>query len=133
MGTETTGNHGAFNQNLGMWKAYGLVHKLLQNDIPVSWAIDTTKTTNNANPLRGRNAAVRPLTGQQTSLPVIGQAADTHGARWLASRAGRRAAWAGSRPTPSSWSAHPGGWSSTALPGRCASTETGGFATGSRS
>ena len=29
MGTETTGNHGAFNQNLGMWKAYGLVHKLL--------------------------------------------------------------------------------------------------------
>ena len=35
------GNHTAFNQNSGMWKAYGLVYKLLQNGIPVHWAIWT--------------------------------------------------------------------------------------------
>ena len=31
-------------QNLGMWKAYGLVVRLLQNGIPVSWAISEAKT-----------------------------------------------------------------------------------------
>jgi hypothetical protein len=28
-----------FDQNNGMWKAYGLVNRLLQNGIPVNWAI----------------------------------------------------------------------------------------------
>ncbi len=31
-------------QNYGMFKAYGLVYKLLQNGIPVSWAIGNPKT-----------------------------------------------------------------------------------------
>src|SRR3954447_3141318 len=34
MDTDSSGNHAAYNQNSGMWKAYGLVYKLLQNDIP---------------------------------------------------------------------------------------------------
>jgi len=48
MDTDTSGNHTAFNQNSGMWKSYGLVYKLLQNGIPVHWAILETKslTTN---------------------------------------------------------------------------------------
>ncbi len=33
-------------QNMGMWKAYGLVYNLLSNGIPVSWAISDTKTYN---------------------------------------------------------------------------------------
>ena len=37
--TTTGTNHTNFNQNLGMWKAYGLVYKLLQNGIPVYWGI----------------------------------------------------------------------------------------------
>ena len=32
-------------QNLGMWKAYGLLYRLLSNGIPVRWAISSTKTT----------------------------------------------------------------------------------------
>ncbi len=39
MDTDTTGNHASFNQNQGMWKAYGLIYRLLQNGIPVGWAI----------------------------------------------------------------------------------------------
>ena len=39
--------------------------------------------TTSASALRGRIAAVRPLTGQQTALPVIRQAADAHGTTWL--------------------------------------------------
>lgn len=35
-------------QNTGMWKAYGLVYKLLSEGIPVSWAISDTKTFNGA-------------------------------------------------------------------------------------
>jgi len=48
MDTDTSANHTAFNQNAGMWKAYGLVYKLLQNGIPVRWAIleGKTATTN---------------------------------------------------------------------------------------
>jgi hypothetical protein len=34
------------SQNFGMWKAYGLVYKLLQNGVPVSWAIGNPKTPN---------------------------------------------------------------------------------------
>jgi lipoprotein-anchoring transpeptidase ErfK/SrfK len=34
-------------------------------------------------PLRGRIAAVRPLTGQQTALPVIARATDERGVEWL--------------------------------------------------
>jgi L,D-transpeptidase catalytic domain len=34
-------------------------------------------------PLRGRIAAVRPLTGQQTALPVLAHAVDEHGDEWL--------------------------------------------------
>src|SRR5262249_36127047 len=44
MSTDTAGNHAAFNQNQGMWKAYGLVYKLLQNGIPIRWGISETKT-----------------------------------------------------------------------------------------
>src|SRR5689334_18809502 len=44
MDTDTAGNHAAFNQNQGMWKAYGLLYRLLQNGVPVSWAISQTKT-----------------------------------------------------------------------------------------
>jgi hypothetical protein len=44
MDTDTTGIHASFNQNLGMWKAYGLVYRLLQNGIPVNWGISETKT-----------------------------------------------------------------------------------------
>ena len=44
MDTDTAANHASFNQNLGMWKAYGLVYKLLQNGIPVRWGIKETKT-----------------------------------------------------------------------------------------
>ena len=33
-------------QNMGMWKAYGLVYNLLSNGIPVSWAINDAKTFN---------------------------------------------------------------------------------------
>jgi hypothetical protein len=39
MDTDATGNHASYNQNSGMWKAYGLLYRLLQNDIPVHWAI----------------------------------------------------------------------------------------------
>ena len=35
MDTDTSANHASFNQNLGMWKAYGLLYRLLQNGIPV--------------------------------------------------------------------------------------------------
>jgi uncharacterized repeat protein (TIGR01451 family) len=45
MDTDTTGNHALFNQNLGMWKAYGLVYRLLDNGIPVHWAIAEGKTS----------------------------------------------------------------------------------------
>ena len=45
MDTDTAGNHARYNQNNGMWKAYGLVYKLLQNGIPVHWAIAETKTS----------------------------------------------------------------------------------------
>ena len=44
MDTDTTANHAAFNQNQGMWKAYGLLYRLLQNGIPVHWAIKANKT-----------------------------------------------------------------------------------------
>ncbi len=46
MDTDTSGNHASFNQNLGMWKAYGLVYRLLQNGIPVHWAIEPGKSFN---------------------------------------------------------------------------------------
>ena len=40
MDTDTSSiAHTAANQDSGMWKAYGLVYKLLQNDIPVKWAV----------------------------------------------------------------------------------------------
>src|SRR3954464_15154056 len=45
MDTDTTGNHAAYNQNSGMWKAYGLVYKLLQSGIPVQWAIADAKAS----------------------------------------------------------------------------------------
>lgn len=45
MDTDTSGNHASYNQNLGMWKAYGLVYRLLQNGVPVSWAIRQNKTS----------------------------------------------------------------------------------------
>ena len=45
MDTDTALNHSAYNQDQGMWKAFGLVNRLLSNGIPVAWAIDTTKTT----------------------------------------------------------------------------------------
>ncbi len=35
---------GRTNQTNGMWRAYGLVYKLLQNGIPVYWAIKSYKT-----------------------------------------------------------------------------------------
>jgi hypothetical protein len=47
MDTDTTANHASFNQNQGMWKAYGLLYRLLQNGIPVRWAIASPKTTTN--------------------------------------------------------------------------------------
>jgi lipoprotein-anchoring transpeptidase ErfK/SrfK len=34
-------------------------------------------------PLRGKIAAVRPLTGQQTAIPVLEEATDAHGGEWL--------------------------------------------------
>src|SRR5437879_5196207 len=43
MDTDISGNHASFNQNLGMWKAYGLVFKLLQNGVPVYWGIKPTR------------------------------------------------------------------------------------------
>jgi hypothetical protein len=43
MDTDTSANHAAFNQNLGMWKAYGLLFGLLQDGVPVRWAISSTK------------------------------------------------------------------------------------------
>ncbi|MCX6245970.1 MAG: hypothetical protein NTU98_14850 [Bacteroidetes bacterium] len=33
-------------QDLGMWKAYGLVYNLLSNGVPVHWAINSSKTWN---------------------------------------------------------------------------------------
>ena len=45
MDTDTASNHSAFNQNLGMWKAYGLLDRLLRNGVPVSWAIAEGKAT----------------------------------------------------------------------------------------
>jgi hypothetical protein len=45
MDTDVSGNHCpspptiCFNQDRGMWKAYGLVFRLLENGIPVYWAI----------------------------------------------------------------------------------------------
>ncbi len=45
MDTDTTLNHTAYNQNNGMWKAYGLLYRLLDNGVPVSWAINTSKTS----------------------------------------------------------------------------------------
>ena len=44
MDADTSANHASFNQNLGMWKAYGLVYRLLQNGIPVRWGIKESKT-----------------------------------------------------------------------------------------
>jgi len=43
MDTDISGNHGTYNQNLGMWKAYGLVNRLLLNGIPVRWSINILK------------------------------------------------------------------------------------------
>ena len=45
MDTDTSGNHTAFNQNLGMWKSFGLIYRLLENGIPVGWAIKEGKTS----------------------------------------------------------------------------------------
>ncbi len=45
MDTDTSGNHASYNQNTGMWKAYGLLYRLLANGIPVRWAISQTKTS----------------------------------------------------------------------------------------
>ena len=44
-------------QDTGMLRAYGLVYKLLQNDIPVRWSIDQTKvsTTSWARSTPGRS------------------------------------------------------------------------------
>ena len=36
----------ATNQDFGMWRAYGLVHRLLQKGVPVAWAIAPAKTWN---------------------------------------------------------------------------------------
>src|SRR6185369_15138599 len=47
MDTDTAPGHASYNQNNGMWKAYGLVYRLLQNNIPVEWAITTTKISTN--------------------------------------------------------------------------------------
>ena len=46
MDTDTTGNHASYNQNTGMWKAYGLLYKLLKSGIPVHWAIKENKVYN---------------------------------------------------------------------------------------
>lgn len=46
MDTDTAGNHATYNQDLGMWKAYGLLHKLLRNGVPVYWAIKPDKAFN---------------------------------------------------------------------------------------
>src|ERR1043166_8761204 len=46
MDTDTSGNHASYNQNLGMWKAYGLIYQLLQNNIPVYWTIKDNKSFN---------------------------------------------------------------------------------------
>src|SRR4051812_11254575 len=45
MDTDTAANHASYNQNTGMWKAYGLLYRLLANGIPVRWAINQTKTS----------------------------------------------------------------------------------------
>src|SRR3954452_5663836 len=45
MDTDTSGNHASYNQNSGMWKAYGLVYKLLQSGVHVRWAVNSTKTS----------------------------------------------------------------------------------------
>src|SRR5438128_287005 len=45
MDTDTGGNHASYNQNSGMWKAYGLVYKLLQSGVPVHWAIADLKSS----------------------------------------------------------------------------------------
>ena len=41
--TTTGANHAPYNQNNGMWRAYGLLDRLLQNGIPVRWS--TTSLT----------------------------------------------------------------------------------------
>ncbi len=46
MDTDTSSNHSSFNQNLGMWKAYGLLYKLLNSGIPVYWSITPAKSFN---------------------------------------------------------------------------------------
>ncbi len=46
MDTDTSGNHAPFNQNLGMWKAYGLVYRLLEHGIAVHWTIKNPKNFN---------------------------------------------------------------------------------------
>lgn len=47
MDADTGGNHATYNQNLGMWKAYGLLYRLLSNGVPVHWAENTSKTSSN--------------------------------------------------------------------------------------
>jgi uncharacterized repeat protein (TIGR01451 family) len=51
------------SQNLGMWKAYGLVYRLLQNGIRVQWAIADNKTYNGID----FTASVRDL---RTNIPI---------------------------------------------------------------
>src|ERR1041385_2990934 len=46
MDTDTAGNHASFNQDTGMWKAYGLLYKLLKSGVPVYWAIKENKVYN---------------------------------------------------------------------------------------
>src|SRR4051794_20330032 len=45
MDTDASANHASYNQNNGMWKAYGLAYKLLQSGIPVHWAIASPKSS----------------------------------------------------------------------------------------
>lgn len=63
MDTDTTGNHASYNQNLGMWKAYGLIDRLLQNGIPVYWVIKVNKSYNDIDFTASSVSDLRTLTG----------------------------------------------------------------------
>jgi uncharacterized repeat protein (TIGR01451 family) len=75
------------SQNVGMWKAYGLVYRLLQNNIRVGWAIADNKTYNgidfNANVRDLRTNVAISTSYTYRGGPFIISAADAPAARTL--------------------------------------------------
>jgi lipoprotein-anchoring transpeptidase ErfK/SrfK len=77
--------------------------------VVVASSVRSLPTSDSA--LRGRIAAIRPLTRQQTALPVVRRAEDRHGAEWLLVRLpGRPAGRVGWLPAANAIVTHSPWW-----------------------